>query len=114
QIFATKPPGPVKVGHGLKLFDFGEEQPLLQTAMGAFGGLGLYQMFQNLARGPALFGGPSQKVIHLSGYSAQADLLQFRRQAMAGGLRRRVGGRVHHKSPDRGGEYPTPGPRDGG
>src|SRR5260370_15612154 len=49
-------PGPVEVGHGFELLDLGKAQPPFQTAVGAFGGLGLRQMFQNLARRPALSG----------------------------------------------------------
>ena len=75
-------PGPVVVGHGLKLLDLGEAQPPFQTAVGAFGGFGLRQMFQNLARRPALFGGPRQKVVYSAGHGVQADLFQLRRQAI--------------------------------
>jgi hypothetical protein len=106
-------PGPVEVGHGLKLLDLGEAQPPFQTAVGAFGSLGLSQMFQNLARRPALFGSPRQKVVHFGGHSVQADLLQLRREAIARG-RRRANGRAHRKSPDRGDGHPAPEPPDGG
>ena len=41
--------------------------------MGAFGGLGLHQMFQNLARRPALLDGPSQKVVHFGAEGVQAN-----------------------------------------
>jgi hypothetical protein len=36
--------------------------------VGAFGGLGLGQTFQHLARRPALFGGPRQKVVQFAGH----------------------------------------------
>ena len=106
-------PRPIEVGHGFELLDLGKAQPPFQAAVGAFGGFGLRQMFQNLARRPALFGGPRQKVVHFAGQGVQADLLELRRQAIARG-RRHAGGRAHRKSPDRGGGHPAPGLRDGG
>ena len=92
-------PGPVEVGHGLELLNLRHPQPAFQTAMSAFGGLGLRQLLQDLARRPAQFGGPRQKVIQLAGNGAQADLVQLRWQAMIR-HRHRACGRVHRRSPD--------------
>jgi hypothetical protein len=106
-------PAPIKVGHGFKLLDLGEAQASFQAAVGAFGGFGLRQMFQNLARRPALFGSPRQKVVYATGHGMQADLFELCREAMAQG-RRRANGRVHRKSPDRGDGHPALAPLDGG
>ena len=52
-------------------------------------------------------------LVYFGGEGVQADLFQLRRQAIARN-RRRAGGRVHRKSPDRGGAHPAPAPPDSG
>ena len=84
-------PGPVEVGHGFELLDAGEAQAPFQTAVGAFGDFGLCQMFQDLARRPALFGGPRQKVVQFGGQGAQADLFELAGRLLLGVVVVRVG-----------------------
>ena len=77
----------------------GEPQAPIQTATAAFGGFGLDQLFEHLARRPAGFGGARQDVVQVRGYSTQTDLLELGGEAIHRG-RRRGGGRVHRRSPD--------------
>ena len=76
-------PGPIEVGHGLEAFDAADAQTALQAAARAFGGLGLHQLFQDLASGPAGLGGAGDEVIQLRGHGAQADLLELRGKIIA-------------------------------
>ena len=97
-------PGPVEIGHGLEALDAGEAQAPFQAAAGAFGDFGLGQLFEDLVRRPAGFGGAREKVVQLRGQGAQADLLELSRQAIV--RSRRLGcGRVHRRSPDREGGH---------
>ena len=107
-------PGPVEVGHGLELLDLADAQPPFQTAVGAFGGLGLRQMFQDLARGPALFGGARQKVVQLRGQGASRSAPVEPDRLLLGVVVVVSIGRVHRKSPDHAGGHPAIGLEDGG
>ena len=83
-------PGPIEIGHGFEAFDAAEAQAPLQAAAGAFGDFGLGQLFEDLMRRPAGFGGARQEVIQLRGQGAQADLLELGRQAIGRNRRRRL------------------------
>jgi hypothetical protein len=47
-------PGPIEIGHGLKLLDLRKAQPPFQTAVGAIGNLGLRQMIRHARPAPTL------------------------------------------------------------
>jgi len=106
-------PRPVEIGHGLEPADLGGTQAAFEAAVRAFGYFDLRELFEQLARRPALLGGVGQHVIHLRGYGTQADPLQLFAQIMIRVLHR-VGGRAHRRSPDRVGGLRGSGPADGG
>jgi hypothetical protein len=80
-------PGPVEVGHQLEPADLGGAQTAFEAAVRAFGDFDLRQLFEQLARRPALLGGVGQHVVHLRGHGAQADPFQMFAQTMIRVLR---------------------------
>jgi hypothetical protein len=63
-------PGPFEVGDGFESLDAGQAQPPFQTAARALGDFRLSELFEDLERRPASFGGARQKIIQLRGQRA--------------------------------------------
>jgi len=109
---SMREPRPFEVGYGLELLDLSRAQAALKTAVSALGDFDLRQLFEQLARRPALPGCVCQHVVQLRGHGGEADALQLIAQVRIRVLRRVVG-RVHRRSPDRVGGLRRSQPVDG-
>ena len=58
-------PGPFEVGDGFESLDAGQTQPPFQTAARTLGDFRQSELFEDLVRRPASFGGTRQKIIQL-------------------------------------------------
>ena len=106
-------PGPFEVGHGFESLDAGQTLTPFQTAARAFGDFRQRELFQDLVRRPASFGGAGQEIIQLRGQGTQTDLLELSVQTIARG-RRLQRGRAHRKSPSHAAERRPIAPEDCG